>query len=104
VLGRIEWTSADGEPIRATVVQGNVEQSIKWNPNGLLPTLETYLELTRDNLGSDLIVWPETAIPDFLHQVEQVLIVPLGETARTEGVRSSSACRSWKPSSAITTA
>jgi apolipoprotein N-acyltransferase len=85
VLGRIEWTSVDGEPLRATVVQGNVEQSVKWNPNGLLPTLETYLELTRDNLDSDLIVWPETAVPDFLHQVEQVLIGPLGETARTEG-------------------
>jgi apolipoprotein N-acyltransferase len=85
VLGRIEWTSVDGEPLRATVVQGNVEQSVKWNPNGLLPTLETYLELTRDNLDSDLIVWPETAVPDFLHQVEHVLIGPLGETARTEG-------------------
>ncbi len=85
VLGRIEWTSADGPQIRAAVVQGNVEQSVKWDPNGLLPTLEVYLELTRDNLGSDLIVWPETAIPDFLHEVEQALIEPLGETARAEG-------------------
>ena len=85
LLGRVEWTAADGAPIRATVVQGNVEQTIKWDPNGLLPTLEIYLELTRENLGSDLIVWPETAVPDFLHEVEQALIVPLGETARAEG-------------------
>jgi len=85
LLGRVEWTATDGAPIRATVVQGNVEQTIKWDPNGLLPTLEVYLELTRDNLGSDLIVWPETAVPDFLHEVEQALIGPLGETARAEG-------------------
>jgi apolipoprotein N-acyltransferase len=84
-LGRIEWTTPAGPPIRAAVLQGNVEQSIKWDPNGLLPTLEVYLQLTRDNLGSDLIVWPETAIPDFLHGVEQALVVPLRETARAEG-------------------
>ncbi|MGD8498604.1 MAG: apolipoprotein N-acyltransferase, partial [Chromatiales bacterium] len=84
--GRIEWTSAAGAPLRAAVLQGNVEQTVKWSPDGLMPTLEIYLELTRDNLASDLIVWPETAIPDFLHQVEAALIEPLGETARTEGV------------------
>ncbi|ESQ07861.1 MAG: apolipoprotein N-acyltransferase [Thiohalocapsa sp. PB-PSB1] len=80
-----DWTAPMGAPIRATLVQGNVEQSIKWNPDGLLPTLRIYLELTRDNWDSDLIVWPETAVPDFLHQVEQGLIEPLGETARAEG-------------------
>jgi len=85
LLGRIEWTAPAGPPIRAAVVQGNVEQSIKWDPNGLLPTLEVYLTLTRDNFDSDLIVWPETAIPDFLHEVQDALIEPLGESARDEG-------------------
>jgi apolipoprotein N-acyltransferase len=85
LLGRIEWTQPDGEPISATVVQGNVEQAIKWDPNGLLPTLQVYLELTREHLGDDLIVWPETAIPDFLHQVQRSLIEPLSETARESG-------------------
>jgi apolipoprotein N-acyltransferase len=85
LLGRIEWTRPDGEPLSATVVQGNVEQSIKWESDGLLPTLQIYLELTREHLGNDLIVWPETAIPDFLHQVQQSLIEPLSETARESG-------------------
>jgi apolipoprotein N-acyltransferase len=67
------------------VLQGNVEQAVKWNPDGLLPTLQTYLQLTRDHLDSDLIVWPETAIPEFLHSVEQPLLKPLGETARARG-------------------
>jgi apolipoprotein N-acyltransferase len=67
------------------VVQGNVEQSLKWDPNGLLPTLGLYLRLTREVLDSDVIVWPETAIPSFLHEVQDALVEPLGETARESG-------------------
>jgi apolipoprotein N-acyltransferase len=64
------WSGpAPGEPLRATVVQANVQQSLKWDPESRIPTLRAYVELTRANLGSDLIVWPETAVPDFLHEV-----------------------------------
>ncbi|KAA6183434.1 apolipoprotein N-acyltransferase [Thiohalocapsa marina] len=85
LLARVEWTQPRGEPLSVSVLQGNVEQALKWEPDGLLPTLEVYLELTRRHLHSDVIVWPETAIPDFLHQVQGVLIEPLAETARAEG-------------------
>jgi len=84
-LGRIEWTRPAGDPLRAAIVQGDVEQALKWHPDGLLPTLEIYLTLTRQVLDSDLIVWPETAVPSFLHEVQQVLIEPLQETAREAG-------------------
>jgi apolipoprotein N-acyltransferase len=84
-LGRVDWTRPDGAPLSASVVQGNVEQSLKWDPNGLLPTLGLYLRLTREVLDSDVIVWPETAIPSFLHEVQDALVEPLGETARESG-------------------
>jgi apolipoprotein N-acyltransferase len=84
-LGRIDWTRPDGAPLKASVVQGNVEQSLKWDPDGLLPTLAIYLSLTREVLDSDVIVWPETAIPSFLHEVQGALVEPLGETARESG-------------------
>jgi apolipoprotein N-acyltransferase len=48
--------------------------------------METYLDLTLEHLDSGLILWPETAIPDFLHQVRGVLIDPLGRRAREEGL------------------
>jgi apolipoprotein N-acyltransferase len=35
--------------------------------------------------AGDVIVWPETAIPSFLHEVEAGLIEPLGEDARKAG-------------------
>ena len=56
-LGRVDWTEPAGEPFEATVVQANIPQAVKWNPDARLQTIEAYLELTRDHLGSQLIVW-----------------------------------------------
>lgn len=54
-------------PIRIALAQGNFSQEEKWDvPVG--ETLETYLRLSARALQDrpDLIVWPETAIPDVL--------------------------------------
>jgi apolipoprotein N-acyltransferase len=84
-----DWTEpaagAAGRPIQVSVIQGNVEQSLKWDEDGLLPTLDIYLSLTKTQLDRDLIVWPETAIPEFRHRVEAPLLQPLGESAREAG-------------------
>ncbi|MCF8004859.1 MAG: apolipoprotein N-acyltransferase [Chromatiaceae bacterium] len=89
MLWQIGWTrpapNAEQRPIRATVIQGNVEQAVKWDADGLLPTLEIYLTLTKAHLESDLIIWPETAIPEFFDRVEEPLLKPLGVTARETG-------------------
>ena len=84
-LQRIDWTWPAGEPFQASVVQANIPQATKWDPDALTGTLEAYLELTRDHLSSDLILWPETAIPAFLHEVREGFIDKLAERAREEG-------------------
>jgi len=58
---------------------------VKWDPESRIPTLRAYLELTRENWDSDLIVWPETAVPDFLNQVQNAFVKPLAEEAREQG-------------------
>jgi apolipoprotein N-acyltransferase len=67
-----EWVSASGKPIRASLLQGNVSQHEKWQPEVRARTLTLYEELTEQHLGdSDLIIWPETAVPAYYHAVAE---------------------------------
>lgn len=60
-LKNIEWTQSIGT-MSVGVVQGNVDQEQKWLNAEIYPTIERYQEDTRPVLGTDLILWPETAI------------------------------------------
>jgi len=49
------------------IVQGNIDQAIKWDKTTRLATLEIYARLTRQVApGSRLVVWPEAAVPAYL--------------------------------------
>lgn len=54
-----------GQPLRVALVQGNIEQSLKWQPSHLDETLDKYRELSSRTKSPDLIVWPESAVPFF---------------------------------------
>ncbi|WP_395342577.1 apolipoprotein N-acyltransferase [Ningiella sp. W23] len=45
------------------LVQGNIEQSIRWRPEQDRPTMEKYLRLTEQAWDADIILWPEAAVP-----------------------------------------
>ncbi|MFQ5847469.1 MAG: apolipoprotein N-acyltransferase [Candidatus Methylomirabilales bacterium] len=65
--GRIVSAETGRREIRVSVVQGNIEQSVKWDPGFGTRTIAIYRRLTRQAApGSELIVWPETAVPFFL--------------------------------------
>lgn len=51
--------------IEVSLIQGNIDQSVKWDKNHKRTTLNIYEYLSLKNLpGKDsLIVWPETAVP-----------------------------------------
>ena len=49
------------------VVQGAVPQDEKWIADNLDAILELYKTRTREAHGADLIVWPESAIPDLVN-------------------------------------
>jgi apolipoprotein N-acyltransferase len=50
--------------LRVAAIQGNIEQSIKWNPQTLPRSVQTYVALTKRiaPLHPQLVVWPETVI------------------------------------------
>jgi len=51
--------------IDVAVIQGNIDQSLKWDPLYQQRTLGIYDDLSRRAMphGSGLIIWPETALP-----------------------------------------
>ncbi len=55
--------------LRVGAVQGNVAQTVKWNPRAFWPTVNTYLSQTRklQPLHPQLVVLPETVIPTDLN-------------------------------------
>jgi len=61
-----------GVPFTISLIQGSIDQSIKWNPRYQFETLEIYrnLSMSTDADSSDLIVWPETAAPFFFQDVD----------------------------------
>jgi apolipoprotein N-acyltransferase len=82
---RVEWTGPRGAPLQVALVQGNISQEDKWAPENLLHTLERYSALTFEQQGKDLIVWPETAIPAFYHQVADNFIPHLETELQARG-------------------
>lgn len=85
LLGQADWVAPRGEPFRVSLVQGNIEQKLKWRPEQFRPTLARYLGLTGEAGDSRLIVWPETAVPAFAEQVEESLLQPLHEQLAARG-------------------
>ncbi len=67
------------------VVQGNIDQSIKWDPAYQMDTVRKYVRLSRDIAASaspELIVWPETSMP-FYFQDDTPMREPAAAFART---------------------
>jgi apolipoprotein N-acyltransferase len=82
VLQTIKWTESIGEPIRVTLIQGNITQDQKWLPENRLNTLLHYKKMTEQHWDSAVIVWPETSIPAYLSQVNEWFLLPLSKAAR----------------------
>ena len=68
-----------GAPLRVGLIQGNVEQDVKWNPQFADPIMGRQLDLSRRVIGQGaaLVIWPESSIPFYFND----------EPARAEPVR-----------------
>jgi len=73
LLAQINWTQPQGQAISVTLVQPNISQDLKWQPEQRSKTLNQLYLQTRLNLSSDIIIWPENAVPLFHHRASPFL-------------------------------
>lgn len=61
-----EAGTADAQTLRVGIVQGNIDQSVKWSPAHQQTTVDHYIDQTGKLAAAGektLVVWPETALP-----------------------------------------
>jgi apolipoprotein N-acyltransferase len=87
VLGVVTTRTVPSETLKVGIIQGNIEQELKWEEERKDDTIRIYLELSDNAVrqGAELIVWPETAVPVFF-QAEQEIANTLREFAVENGV------------------
>lgn len=55
----------EGTSIRVGLIQGNIEQTAKWDPTHARRIFTTYVAMTRDAVrrGAEYVIWPESSTP-----------------------------------------
>jgi apolipoprotein N-acyltransferase len=81
-LGEVPDTSTAKRTIKVSIIQGNIDQSVKWDPTFQEKTIQIYQRLSRTTSGfkPDLTVWPETAMP-FFFQEDRLFTTQVAEIA-----------------------
>lgn len=72
-MGVIDRQMIQNPPLKIGLVQGNIDQSIKWDKSFQIETLKIYEKLSSKVAEEkpDLIVWPETATPFFFQDAKE---------------------------------
>jgi apolipoprotein N-acyltransferase len=76
LLRGMDWTQPEGKPLAVSLLQGNIAQSLKWEPERLPLSVDTYTGLAQKHPAA-LTVLPETAIPLFFHEVPRETLAAL---------------------------
>jgi len=69
-LNRVSSELNRAEAMEISLIQGNIDQSVKWSPLYQQESVNIYRTLSLRNapVGEGLIVWPETAMPFFFRE------------------------------------
>ena len=88
-----QWTTPVGKTT-VSLLQGNVEQNLKWRKGQVTKALTDYLDMAEKSSGK-IIILPETALPMRLSDLPTGYIQALKNTAASRTVRLSPVCF-WK--------
>lgn len=86
-VNHVQKAESEAKSMKVLLVQGNIEQDVKWNPRYQLETVSIYRNLSlKHGQQPGLIVWPETATPFFFQDINDL---------NREVLRVASSSRSW---------
>lgn len=72
-LNHIQWTTIDNnQPIKVSLIQGNIPLSMKWDPQSASNIANTYANLTLQH-WNNVVIWPENALPIFPAEAQPFL-------------------------------
>jgi len=86
-LKNVDWTASEDDDVSVAIMQGNVAQEIKWLPEQKQITLDLYSDLSEPYWDKvNLIIWPETALPAFAHDIPEFIndLKARAETSETD--------------------
>jgi apolipoprotein N-acyltransferase len=83
-LRGVAWTTPDGAPTTVALLQGNIPQDLKWQPEKAQATLESYARMATAS-PAQLIVLPETALPLFESDLPDSYRAGLASLGRKNG-------------------
>lgn len=73
-LTQVDWGERINEkPLQVAIVQASIPQEFTLNYSSPELSLQRYVDLSKQHLGVDLMVWPETAIPLFYQESQWFL-------------------------------
>ena len=86
-LSYIQWTKPVGERIFVSMLQGNIDQFTKWDPEFRNENIQAYMDLMDPDKypnveTSHLVIWPETALSDFFQQSTEDVMLPMQQWAK----------------------
>lgn len=84
LLSTVEFTQPTGEPVTVSLIQPNLSLETKWDAQLIQDILGRLSEQSEPHWGQQLVIWPESAVPDFAHRVAPFLQA-IDQQARRHG-------------------
>ncbi len=101
VISLCEHTyTEENSKIHVTLVQGNIEQQVKWDPSKAEDIFNTYYSLSRSYFKgestTDILIWPESALPELENNIHELLF-KMDEIAHSHGFAFISGIQTYQP-------